>query len=1162
MAPRARSRRTEDDESGNANPTGSGRSSSRGSREARRPRGNTASRQPEKAANSTRKGKLTFDVHQADDHDRVWDGRVVENEDIIGTDRDRSFSIDERYAGDALDDVPPVRPNPAHTANDTPTDVPTTTEGLFGAGYTPMDLPQSSDNLFGGGYIPTTGFRPHSAFGSIWGHASNPRFLSYTDDLWRRGSTWEEPIKVPFPTSPPRPTNTIPVWPTWHPKRPDTKPAPTDLDHDDGESTASSRPESRHETIPKERTLSDAQRDEARQLVAEYWGDEEKVKSTTREQLMKLSSPQMILLQEMAHTHTGNVFTRLGFKNIDRLSDEYIRQYNAEVTTLLLGREIKWSSGEEISDDESPMPKPPIVLPFREQQSEIAKRLAKGKGTPSTIKIDDDIKPARKNHRVMVKSEEDEGRIEGEKPVEVNIDELKNRIALQRIHLSQMRDKLTPTVADQGIVFDEHNHAWLRPEEISPPRTNKNQDCWKSTGASNAPPVDRRDQDDDDDDDKHHRDPFTPRLTPRATSTAPSSRATDIKVQYTEHRYQLIVEFVRKNLSKRLVLSDNMKGPRFDVKSMTKYNGAPLRETYWEWMRSLVYAFKAAQLGGPDRDEERVLILDSLLEGKAKSWFHARLERDDMASPSFVEALIEIYARFIHESAMQDAREAFQRVGWDDADETVQGWRDHLQQLIRGIEVPPDDYSIKDKFMARLPSNIQSRVFADKLSIEYNTWDELAEGALDAEYAIRAERRFSKSPRSTRDNDTKVEPTQGKPFRQNTGHTAPHQNARRPSTFSKGMLGAPTGDRKPEKYADRAPRKDERRSGERAPNNKGPMCFKCGQQGHIASNPLCPDFGKKPTYEQIRAAHSIILDVMAESVGVEEHPSTCGQQSEDEKSDDGGGFDHAEFEIYDSPDRMSEDDESTTDTRMHQMNENECEYAESDSDDEVVYGNPRMGADEEVQTLPISEFGGYPKDVPTTATVEMRLASSNMERPSQPRMGAMTETGDTVPQQGKIQLRVQKEPRDRPTITDKRCLVTMVRINSLDAVTLWDSGSTSTAMSPAFADVSKALVAQLSNPVTLQLGTVGSRAKINYGTTAAITTEGYSGPEYFDVVNIDKYDAIVGMPFMHRNGVVLDFNKKCVIINGKTMSGRILNGDEADKMARRHRLRRPEEPRA
>ncbi|PBK96172.1 hypothetical protein ARMGADRAFT_925328, partial [Armillaria gallica] len=121
-----------------------------------------------------------------------------------------------------------------------------------------------------------------------------------------------------------------------------------------------------------------------------------------------------------------------------------------------------------------------------------------------------------------------------------------------------------------------------------------------------------------------------------------------------------------------------------------------------------------------------------------------------------------------------------------------------------------------------------------------------------------------------------------------------------------------------------------------------------------------------------------------------------------------------------------------------------------------------------------------------------------------------------------------------------------------------DSGSTSTAMLPAFADISKALVTWLRNPVILQLGTVGSCSRINFGMMSNIETKGYSSPEYFDVVNIDKYDMIMGTPFMHCNKVILDFKKKCVSINRRPIMGKVLDGEEADKVARRHRMRCPE----
>ncbi len=78
-----------------------------------------------------------------------------------------------------------------------------------------------------------------------------------------------------------------------------------------------------------------------------------------------------------------------------------------------------------------------------------------------------------------------------------------------------------------------------------------------------------------------------------------------------------------------------------------------------------------------------------------------------------------------------------------------------------------------------------------------------------------------------------------------------------------------------------------------------------------------------------------------------------------------------------------------------------------------------------------------------------------------------------------------------------------MKINGVEVLILWDTGSTSTAMSPNFADLFKAIVFNLTVPVTLQLGTIGSWSKINFGSNSEVEMPGYKGPEYFDIVNIN-----------------------------------------------------------
>lgn len=83
-----------------------------------------------------------------------------------------------------------------------------------------------------------------------------------------------------------------------------------------------------------------------------------------------------------------------------------------------------------------------------------------------------------------------------------------------------------------------------------------------------------------------------------------------------------------------------------------------------------------------------------------------------------------------------------------------------------------------------------------------------------------------------------------------------------------------------------------------------------------------------------------------------------------------------------------------------------------------------------------------------------------------------------------------------------------------------------------FARVANCDVIKLENPATLQLGCAGSRSRINYGTRAPVMLGKFGADVYFDIANLDRYDAVLGTPFLRRFGVILDFQTNSVIIDG------------------------------
>ncbi|KAF7977809.1 hypothetical protein HWV62_2729 [Athelia sp. TMB] len=191
--------------------------------------------------------------------------------------------------------------------------------------------------------------------------------------------------------------------------------------------------------------------------------------------------------------------------------------------------------------------------------------------------------------------------------------------------------------------------------------------------------------------------------------------------------------------------------------------------------------------------------------------------------------------------------------------------------------------------------------------------------------------------------------------------------------------------------------------------------------------------------------------------------------------------------------------------------EPQVQYYDEDypgSDDDIEggaedYGDPDSYVDDGDESYgPLGEY--------SSSLYAMRAEqSSNIRRPAPP-TGAIT----------------------RP-LHSQATISLMVTINGHQALALFDSGSTTDSITPEFGFTSRTRQFKLDEQVTLQLGCVGSRSKIVYGAVAPVSIVGISEEMYFDIVNIDKYDAILGTPFLQRHGILLDFKRSGVLAKGE-----------------------------
>jgi hypothetical protein len=169
------------------------------------------------------------------------------------------------------------------------------------------------------------------------------------------------------------------------------------------------------------------------------------------------------------------------------------------------------------------------------------------------------------------------------------------------------------------------------------------------------------------------------------------------------------------------------------------------------------------------------------------------------------------------------------------------------------------------------------------------------------------------------------------------------------------------------------------------------------------------------------------------------------------------------------------------------------------------------------------------------------------------------DAGSKMSQKRGVYIKRSRQSRPRPARTkaENFCLTAYVNVNGHAAFTLFDSGCTTEACSPDFARVAGIKVFPIKSEVTLQLGTAGSRSKINHGATAEIGYDDIKSEEYLDIVNLDQFDLIVGTKFMRKHKMSLDFQYNTIRVAG-VPAPTLSEKEECSEVERRNAARRLE----
>jgi hypothetical protein len=162
-------------------------------------------------------------------------------------------------------------------------------------------------------------------------------------------------------------------------------------------------------------------------------------------------------------------------------------------------------------------------------------------------------------------------------------------------------------------------------------------------------------------------------------------------------------------------------------------------------------------------------------------------------------------------------------------------------------------------------------------------------------------------------------------------------------------------------------------------------------------------------------------------------------------------------------------------------------------------------------------------------------------------IGALQQNAISYPMQASM-ARVQQVPSGHlPRTKDftrrvPKPIVIMAHVNGQPVHALVDCGSLGDFISSALADQLCVSKIELEKLLSVQLAVQGLRTKVNFGCKNNFQYASIVEERYFDIVNVDGYDLILGTPFLFQHQVSLAFNDTRIVIgNNMALS---INGTE------------------
>jgi hypothetical protein len=595
-----------------------------------------------------------------------------------------------------------------------------------------------------------------------------------------------------------------------------------------------------------------------------------------------------------------------------------------------------------------------------------------------------------------------------------------------------------------------------------------------------------------------------------------------------------------------------------------KYGGSDDLEEFMKWLQKLLTFVDIHQLVGEANDYNRTLTVGSAMEGAAQSWYNLNIRGPLCERPaSFTDTILRISDEFLTPASATKAQQSFDRVKYSRS-RGIRSFVREMQTLSSHIFLVVDEYSLRRHIVEAIPQSICDWLIEHKgLSTSTSTVVEWVEAIETRERELLEKEAYNGNLSTTR----RITPSA---TRTNTskGTSATHKGPSKTGTTTRPYdRRTPMGPKLPTKQ--RVPLEDI-------------TCHACGKKGHYR--------GSKECEKTLSSAHLHAMGVEPDSEEANDTPGNdetpfegidfdgepdVGIADEGENEEIGLGAIVAGIQVVDEENEnldydyeeallgnvLVDEEEAPSDskatTKPEEMPDRKSGvtfgglYVEEDHpiEDEIVYmtamkapnnngtsQEDKVIADDLLKSVKdnYEVWGSGAKTRPAGPTASQLKAQSAQEWASSPSVKA-----------------TQKEHKPE-TRRMRQGLTSLIDVNGTLAYTCWDTGAELDCISPDFIRAIGVETVPKKVVLKIRLGAKGSTTLSNYDANAKLNFGNRQIERLIDVVNISRWDLILGSPFCNENKVILDYGTRTVRFGDTVIPALPLEEEEA--------LRRGETP--